>query len=53
MPQFLVTFGAFFGVIIAITLIKIYNIRANKMEKREFLRQITVGSFLYNPQDWR
>jgi len=53
MEQFLVNFGAFFGVIIGFILIKLYTSREIRLERKEFLREITVGSFLYNPQDWK
>lgn len=52
MEQFLAIFGAFFGAIIGLALIKYYEIRVSRLERKEFLREITVGSFLYNPRDW-
>jgi len=53
MEHFFVTFGAFFGVILAFALIKVYSIRAVRSEHKEFIRQISVGSFFYDPQDWK
>ena len=53
MQEFLAIFGGVFGVIIGFIIIKYYQFRVTRLERKEFLREITVGSFLYNPRDWR
>ena len=49
MEEIVVSFGAFFGLLAAIFIIKLYNLRANRLERNEFIREISVGSPLYNP----
>jgi len=49
MQELIVSFGAFFGLLVAILIIKLYNLRTNRLERDEFVREITVGSPLYNP----